>query len=546
MFVQQVDFVKHSKNYYIAGIVMCLLALSFGGYYDFVSTIFASVLIVVFLFQILSGKCKIQEVTDSFWFGCMLFAGYGLSIFYAVDSGIAVEGFAKKSLFFVWGCFLLLLNKKEKEGLLFWVPYIGAVMVLSCGIAYFIPGLREYVFVQNRLSGWFQYANTCGGFLLAGGVLLFQKEKKSKWDYAALLLLLVGILMTGSRSTMLLLVVSFCYFMLKKPELRKWLCLGGAALILIIFALVVITGNTDNIARITTIFTNSSTVFGRALYNFDGITQVWKHPFGLGYLGFYFIQNKVQTGVYSVRYVHNDWLQIGLDIGVIPMLFILAILIRNLWKQRKKEPYFMVLLVLFLQGFMEFNIEYSVMGLLLMLCLQEQTVPVVNGKVIKRACLGVCAIALIPLIYVSVPLTLAYMDHSALALKYYPWETNEQLKQLSVCTDEAEAKMIAKNILARNETCFLAYDALAIVAINEGEYEEAVAYMKKSIEYNRFEVQGYEQLEWLLSQIIEQEVVEDSSYYQMEYQNLQRLKEENQAAVSYFGRKIRDKVQLLE
>lgn len=88
------------------------------------------------------------------------------------------------------------------------------------------------------------------------------------------------------------------------------------------------------------------------------------------------------------------------------------------------------------------------------------------------------------------------------------------------------------------------YDALAVVAVNEARYEDAVAYMKKSIEYNRFEPQGYEQLEWLLQQIVEQEVVENTEYYLTEYDALQTLKEENRNAVSYFGKKIRDKVEL--
>ncbi len=537
---------KVSRSYYIAGVILCLLTLSFGGYYEFINTIFAAILAFVFLYETIIKKSRIQNFTDSFWFGLVLLLGYGISIFYAVDSGIAVEGLGKKSLFFIWGCFLLLLTSQEKKRLLSLVPYIGFAMVISCCIAYFIPALRDYVFQENRLGGWFQYANTCGGFLLLGSVILLLKEKRKVLDYVILSALLVGILLTGSRSTMLLMILAMLYFIIKVPALRKGLLLAMVILFAGIVSIMLITGGTDNIARITTLFTQSSTVYGRVLYNYDGFTQLFTHPFGLGYLGFFFIQNSVQTGLYSVRYVHNDWLQIGLDIGILPMLLILIILAMNLWKMRKNSENFILLLLLFLQGFMEFNLEYSVMGLLIMLCLNEQSIPKPNLKIWKKASVTICIVTLLPLVYMSIPLTLGYMDKSETALKFYPWETNEQLKLLSQSSDENEVTKLADKILLQNETCSLAYDAKAIVAINNGLYPEAVDFMKKSIQYNRFEPQGYEQLEWLLTQIVEQNVVDNTDYYLWEYDQLQLLKRQNQDAVSYFGKRINDKVELIK
>jgi len=523
---------------------MCLLALSFGGYYEFVNTIFSSILILIFLFEVFIHKANIQNITDSFWFGIVLFLGYGISCFYAVDQGIALEGVGKKSLFLVWGCILLLLSKEEKKSLLSWIPYIGVAMVISSGIGYFIPALQEYVFTQNRLTGWFQYANTCGGFLLVGSVILVLKEKKSKWEIATLLFLLVGILLTGSRSTFLILMLVYVYLLIKISAMRKSLFLAGVIAVVGIVLVMVFTGNTDNIARITTLFSESSTIYGRALYNYDGFHQLIKHPFGLGYLGFFYIQNGIQTGLYSVRYIHNDWLQIGLDIGLLPMSLVLIILFRNLWKRRKDTVEFLILFVLILQSFMEFNLEYSVMGMMLMLCLREESISLSKDKFIKTVTVSVCSIMLLPLIYISIPLTLGYMDKSELALKYYPWETNEQLKLLSQCEDEKKAEELAQDILKRNETCSLAYDALGIVAINEGRYKDAVTYMKKSIDYNRYEIQGYEQLEWLLIQVVQQAVTDDVDYYVNEYEKLSQLKEKNQKEVSYFGEKIVDKVKL--
>ena len=64
---------------------------------------------------------------------------------------------------------------------------------------------------------------------------------------------------------------------------------------------------------------------------------------------------------------------------------------------RKSNPHFIVLLVLFLQGFMEFNLEYSVMGLLIMLCLNEKSISAAGAETLKRICVAVCGMVFVPL-----------------------------------------------------------------------------------------------------------------------------------------------------
>lgn len=536
---------KQSRTYYVAGITLFLLTLAFGGYYEFVNTIFSGVLILYFLFEVFVKKAKPNLFTDSFWFGLVLLAGYAISIMYAVDRGIAAEGLAKKSLFFVWGCILLLLTQKERHQLLGWVPYIGSIMTITCCITYFIAPLKEYSFQLGRLGGWFQYANTCGGFLLIGFVLILLKEKRNRLDYCMLPILLAGMFLTGSRSTILLFFFAIIYFIIKIKALRKWLLIFTGLLIVTLVCLSFF-GNWENtLTRITTIVSNSSTLFGRALYNYDGIHLLLKQPLGLGYLGFFFIQTSIQTGIYSVRYIHNDWLQIGLDIGIVWMLLILFLIVANLWKMRKSNT-FLVLLLLFLHGFAEFNLEYSVMGLLIMLCLNEQSLPKIPTKACKKVSIGLCSILLLPLLYISIPLTLSYFDNSDACIALYPFETNEKLKLLSSTQDEMQASALADEILMQNPTCSLAYDAKAIVSINNGLYPEAIYFLNQSIHYSRFYPQAYEQLEWLLTQIIEQGVTDNNDFYIEEYNKLQKLKQKNQDAVSYFGKKINQKVNLIK
>ena len=78
--------------------------------------------------------------------------------------------------------------------------------------------------------------------------------------------------------------------------------------------LAVAAGSAGILERFTNISFGASTFLGRILYVQDALPLILKHPFGLGYYGYYFIQQSVQTGVYTVVNAHNELIQILLDV----------------------------------------------------------------------------------------------------------------------------------------------------------------------------------------------------------------------------------------
>ena len=70
--------------------------------------------------------------------------------------------------------------------------------------------------------------------------------------------------------------------------------------------------------RVLSLSFTESTFVGRFLYYMDALPQILRRPFGMGYMGYYYDQLSVQTGVYSVMYLHNDLFQLVLDTGWIP------------------------------------------------------------------------------------------------------------------------------------------------------------------------------------------------------------------------------------
>ena len=55
-----------------------------------------------------------------------------------------------------------------------------------------------------------------------------------------------------------------------------------------------------------------------------------KRPAGLGYMGYYFLQPSVQSAAYTTKFVHNDFLQIGLDGGMIAMILAVILFIQSM------------------------------------------------------------------------------------------------------------------------------------------------------------------------------------------------------------------------
>lgn len=119
------------------------------------------------------------------------------------------------------------------------------------------------------------------------------------------MILLFGIFESGSRTVFLLLVFSvLCLCIVLKEKANK---IVAASVLLFGTAVVVIyvwfNKDISSVGRFITTSFSESTLLGRILYYKDALPVILKHPFGLGYLGYYFLQRSFQTAVYSVMYI---------------------------------------------------------------------------------------------------------------------------------------------------------------------------------------------------------------------------------------------------
>ena len=116
----------------------------------------------------------------------------------------------------------------------------------------------------------------------------------------------------------------------------------------------------------------------RLLYYKDGLMMLLKKPWGYGTYGYYMIQRQFQTGsTYFVKYIHNFFLQILLDGGVISGLLFGLLLLKTLYSlvwgrasattKRQAGLIGVLLLTLIGHAFWDFDLEFSYAFLLIWL-----------------------------------------------------------------------------------------------------------------------------------------------------------------------------------
>ncbi len=486
--------------------VMLVLPFCFGGFY-----LWASALTTVVLAGMLTLLGKTQGKLVMRWNGgMMVFAllplAYLVTALWAVDPGQAWMGFVKYlpvPLFYV---LLMQTTRDQREQVLGLLPLGGVAMVAVTGVLQFVPALQPWLQVNARLAGLFQYPNSFAIYLLCLSILLLKSTFPVKLRLVYLTVLLVGMVISGSRTTLALAVVAGVVLLVlhlrgRGSVKRLLLPLAG---VLVVSALFFLTVGQSVWQRFLVNPLESSTFLGRLLYAKDALLASFSHPFGLGYGGYSFAQGSFQTGVYSVQYVHNELLQLVLDLGWIPAVLLAVYLV---WVWRHSDGVCRLCLgVLLLHSLFDFDLQFLSLVLLLVLLshagverpdskLFRRRHPVAGGAVVLvGAALSVVA---------AVVDTSYYAQRPDLALWLYPVHTQSQLYYL-VQQDEVEGlEVLADAILSHNSYVALAYDAKANVAYAKGDGQSVIQYKQKAISLSPYTMAEYEDYGEKLYQFME-------------------------------------------
>ena len=483
-------FLKNIKRITFADGILVAALLLIGGFHEYISCALSAVMSAYLLMRLCRGK-KFTVNKDFLTSAAVaLCLSYGLTCFWAVDAGMAFIGFLK---FLPIILYLLCLQQQEKDGVaLKVIPYLGAAMAVLSAIGMQIPTTRVLFAVAGRLAGFFQYPNTFAIFLLVCELLLLKKPKKKIWDYVVLVVLIAGLLYTGSRTVFLVALVSNTAMLifLSKKQTRKYFLIGIG--ILIILAVLMMLGKNSILRRYLTISLTESTFVGRLLYWIDAIPLLLKYPFGMGYMGYFYVQQSIQTGVYSVAYIHNDFLQLILDIGWIPSGLIFAALIKWFLKKTISAEDKIIVGALCLHSFFDFNLQFMGVFMLLALLLSQETTDkklIVKPRMLHK--IGLAAVILVGL-YMGCSLMLAHLGARDVADKMYSYNTQNKLMLMEQCSELEEANELADEMLAQNTEFFAPYSVKAKYYYSKGDFGSVIQYEKEALARNPFLQSEYE------------------------------------------------------
>ena len=480
-------------------IFLCLSLALVGLFHEYMSCIAAIFLLVYFLFLChKNGEIKLRKnLTGLALTVIPLF--YLLSCLWAVDSSMAFIGFLK---FLPLPLFWLVLNQREEGGeeMLICLPYSVAALSLFAAIGMQIPPIVNFFSVAGRFAGTFQYPNTFALLILVSFLVLLTRGNYKTVDYITLPFLLLALLYTGSRTVLVLAALSSVavLFVDKNRKIKIIvLCLLAAAAVLV-GAVLLFAPDSTIASRILSISFSESTFVGRLLYFRDALPIILKHPFGLGYLGYYYIEQSIQTGVYSVRYIHNDFLQILLDIGFVPFLALLAAIISSFASKKKSLSQKLILLTFILHTCFDFNLQYVSMFFVFILLLdcfggEEKKIGISSKKVLTTVCILISLL----LMYMGIALACGRFGAINFADKLYP-NTQNDTKILSSVEDIEFQNSVAEKILERNEKYAHAYSIKSRYFYSKGNFKNLMENKRKVISLEPFNTAEYSEYAYML------------------------------------------------
>lgn len=480
-------------------IIFGLSVISVGLFYEWLSCVVSVALIIWLLLKREAGGIIVFRLNLTSAACALIVAGYTLSIFWAIDRGMALVGFLK---LLPVPLFLLCIYSDEKAAELIKksLPVLAAVITLISAALMQIPALESYFSVAGRLAGTFQYPNTFALFLLVAELLAFKSAINKYLKAAVFAVLIFGLLYTGSRTVIVLAVLANIAMIALSVRLSK----RTAVISVLVFMLAVgisaglAFGGVSPFNRILTINLSASTFVGRMLYFKDAVPVIIKHPVGLGYLGYFYTQTTFQTGVYSVKYLHNDILQLCLDIGWIPAIGLIVAIFRSVFLKGIGITERIILSVMFLHCLFDFDLQFTAIFMLLFLFLKKdegKTVVIARQKFFFPLAISVLAAVSV---YFSVALGLSLFGKTKAANSMYSLNTDNQIKLLISLKREEGFEQIADSIIERNPYVYVAYGEKARAAYKKGDFGEVIKYKNLTFEYAPLVYDEYEEYIYML------------------------------------------------
>lgn len=377
------------------GAILCFV----GGLYILKEIRGQDTIFLIFQKEIVFGKHFRFNKEKVYLYLLLLLLGFAaISFAFSKDFMSSLNGFTLYIDAFIFYLYFL-FKRRERSNILKAV----VIMAVASSVIFII---YEGLLLGNRIEGTIGYANTYALLLIVALYLnnLMTKEKL-KWLFE--LLLILGVIYTGSRNSLLYLLIYILIITIYDFKEKKLLFLVPAFLGVLIYicleylgigivfvlpiviyigyivanklsfkvknyftaALIVLSifstlvSQNDYIERVKNISLKTPVLQERFVYFEDALKSIVKNPLGHGISSFEYMQYGEQSAFYDVKYIHNSMLQIGYDLGILGMIIFLCIAIYGAYilyniKGDSRKYFLPIYLSIFFHSILDFDFSY--------------------------------------------------------------------------------------------------------------------------------------------------------------------------------------------
>ncbi len=487
-------------HFYSMAAILSLFPFLIGGYYVFICAAVNIFLIVLFLIGLFRNKSFRISLSFESAVISLIALMYLITTLWAVDKTMSPYGFIKLLVPFLFMLNLFQIESDERKKLLSFLPLFAGIMTAGSYLLSLIKPLKVLFFDSvGNFHGAFQYANAFAIYLLIAIIVAVYKPKQNKisiaTDIICTVLCIFGIVLSNSRIvgalTVFIIILIAIIFICQKIKQKK----AKKAFIGIIIAVFTIGAIAFAVSPIGSeiygkVMSDKSFVL-RSIYYNDAFKFALKHPFGKGTYAFYYVQPKIQSANYYVIDVHNDYLQMMVEIGIIPCLLFVAVLIKQLVSKKTDLMQKLIIFALGAHCFFDYDLQFTSLFIVLLLCIdfgnekefesKSKVIPIVifAAVIIFDSLLGLSAL----------------YNHTGNQEKsnYYHKNTSATLMLMQDNNDQQFGYDCATQLLENNDYIFEANRVLSNIYYANGRYGEAIEQMELVLEKEPRNINNYEE-----------------------------------------------------
>lgn len=436
------------------------------------------------------------ENRQCLFYKSLIVTGGMLSALTGIDCGESIYGLLRLITILVMEMAVQQLEERDKKAFLYTIPFTGIFLLMGCFFHNFSI-FQGWVSGIGRFNGSFGYSNTMALFLLLGIIIAEHFYRRGR--RVIQLVLAVGVLATGSRTAFVILCGYLVFIFVRYKGRNKNILFVFSGIVGLIGFISVSGGNLHGMSRFLKLGINASTFQGRLLYWEDAIRMLAKKPVGLGYMGYFYFQQVEQTGVYSVRFVHNEWIQWVLDYGILAGIGLAMYLYHQCKWRNIPAPDKELMCVIAIYSFFDFHMQFFSIIFIALMLIPKGNVTWMCGWERKKQRMWkyglLCGTGLSLCLCIATGIAEYYADVEDYnqAVKWNPFSAQYKQQLLLQSENLEAADIYADSLLGKNKYLYAAYLIKSNAAAQKGQLDNFIENRRKVLRLRKYKVNEYEE-----------------------------------------------------